>query len=309
MTKLSTPTFHILAACALLAGAGAAGAHVSLPPGGATVGSEYNAAFRVGHACEGAKATTGLAVRLPKGFVLTDAQARKGWKLDAPKAGSAEGEVRWTAETPQNALPGSERGEFVLRGKVPATPGPLWFKVRQDCDVGSVDWAEVPAAGSTTAGLKKPAAKLDVVAQGVATVDVRDAWVRQSVPGQSGTGAFMKLTAPTGTKLVGISTPAAGVAEVHEMKMEGDTMRMRELAGGLELPAGKTVELKPGGYHVMLMDLKGAMTKGATVPMTLKFEDAKGAKTTLELKLPVGAPEGAAAAAAPAAGGAHQHKH
>ena len=61
--------------------------------------------------------------------------------------------------------------------------------------------------------------------------------------------------------------------------------------------------------HVMLMDLKGAMTKGATVPMTLKFEDAKGAKTMLELKLPVGAPEGAAAAAAPAAGGAHQHKH
>src|SRR5690606_34829876 len=120
--------------------------------------------------------------------------------------------------------------------------------------VGSVDWAEVPASGSATVGLKAPAAKLDVVAQGVATVDVRDAWVRQSVPGQSGTGAFMKLTAPTGTKLVGISTPAAGVAEVHEMKMEGDTMRMRELSGGLDLPAGKTVELKPGGYHVMLMD-------------------------------------------------------
>nr|WP_242631154.1 copper chaperone PCu(A)C [Variovorax paradoxus] len=143
-----------------------------------------------------------------------------------------------------------------------------------------------------------------MVAQGVATVDVRDGWVRQSVPGQSGTGAFMKLTAPTGTKLVGIATPAAGVAEVHEMKMEGDTMKMRELPGGLDLPAGQTVELKPGGYHVMMMDLKQPLTKGSTVPVTLRFEDAKGQKTSLDLKLPVGAPEGADAAAP-----AHQHKH
>ncbi|RSZ32779.1 copper chaperone PCu(A)C [Variovorax sp. 553] len=290
------------AACAMLAGMGAAVAHVTLRPGGVTVGSDYDAAFRVGHACEGAKATTGLAVRLPKGFILSDAQARKGWKLDVQKAG--DGEVRWTAEKPENALPGSERAEFVLRGKVPATPGTLWFKVLQTCDTGVADWAEVPASGNSTAGLKSPAAKLNVVAQGVATVDVRDGWVRQSVPGQSGTGAFMKLTSPTGAKLVSISTPAAGVAEVHEMKMEGDTMKMRELAGGLDLPAGQTVELKPGGYHVMMMDLKGALAKGATVPMTLKFEDAKGAKTSLDVTLPVGTPEGA-----DAAGAAHQHKH
>jgi len=285
----------------LLAVAAAASAHVTLSGGSATVGSDYSAAFRVGHACEGAKATTGLAVRLPKGFILSDAQARKGWKLDVQKD-TGDGEVRWTAENPQAALPASERAEFVLRGKVPGTPATLWFKVKQTCDVGSTDWAEVPASGTSTAGLKSPAARLDVVAQGVATVDVRDAWVRPSVPGQSGTGAFMKLTAPAGGRLVGISTPAAGVAEIHEMKMEGDTMRMRELPRGLELPPGQTVELKPGGYHVMMMDLKQALAKGATVPVTLKFEDAKGQKSSLELKLPVGAPAGVAAPA-------HQHKH
>ncbi|GAC1606728.1 MAG: DUF1775 domain-containing protein [Ramlibacter sp.] len=295
-------TLKTIAACAMLTGVTAALSHVTLPPGGATVGSDYNAAFRVGHACEGAKATTGLAVRLPKGFVLSEAQARKGWKLEVHKGG--DGEVRWTAETPQDALPGSERAECVLRGKVPGTPGPLWFKVLQTCDTGSADWAEVPSSGSSTAGLKRPAARLEVVAQGVATVDVRDGWVRQSVPGQSGTGAFMKLTAPAGARLVGITTPAAGVAEVHEMKMEGDTMKMRGLPGGLDLPAGQTVELKPGGYHVMMMDLKGALTQGATVPMTLKFEDAKGVKTSLDLRLPVGAPEGA-----DAAGSGHQHRH
>ncbi|MDB5828306.1 MAG: hypothetical protein JWQ73_2526, partial [Variovorax sp.] len=269
----------------------------------ATVGSDYRAAFRVGHACKDAGATTGIGVRLPAGFVLANAEPRAGWKLDVQRAsGSASAnnsaaatEVRWTAESPQNAVPGKERAEFVLNGKVPAEPGPLWFKVLQTCDVGSTDWAQVPPSGASTDGMPEPAARLMVVAAGVATVDVRDAYVRQSVAGQSGTGAFMKLTSPSGSRLVGISTPAAGVAEVHEMKMEGDTMKMRAVAGGLDLPAGQTVELKPGGYHVMMMDLKEALPKGAFVPMTLRFEDAKGAKTSLELKLPVGAPEGAAA--------------
>ena len=137
-------------------------------------------------------------------------------------------------------------------------------------------------------------------AQPAAQVEVSDAWVRRAVPGQSGTGAFMKLSAPSGARLVGVSTPAAGVAEVHEMKMEGDTMKMRGVPS-LELPARQTVELKPGGYHLMLMDLKQPMRSGSTVPFTLRFEDAKGAKSSLELSLPV--------RAAPAAAGEQEHKH
>lgn len=119
------------------------------------------------------------------------------------------------------------------------------------------------------------------------TVEVKDAWVRTSVQGQKATGAFMKLTARDGARLVGASSPVAGISEVHEMKMEGDVMKMKAVAGGLELPAGKTVELKPGGYHVMLMDLKAALPKDSTVPLTLMFKDAKGAETKLELKVPV----------------------
>jgi hypothetical protein len=85
------------------------------------------------------------------------------------------------------------------------------------------------------------------------------------------------------------------------MKMEGDTMRMREVKGGLPLPARQTVELKPSGYHVMLMDLKQPLAKGSTVPLTLQFEDAKGQKSALEVQVPV-----LAGAAAPAGG---EHKH
>ncbi|MEO7939488.1 MAG: copper chaperone PCu(A)C [Burkholderiaceae bacterium] len=118
-------------------------------------------------------------------------------------------------------------------------------------------------------------------------IDVKNGWVRTSVQGQSATGAFMTITAKQDTRLVGIVTPVAGVAEVHEMKMDGGVMKMRAVEGGLALPAGKPVELSPGGYHVMLMDLKAALPKDSTVPLTLVFKNAKGIESRVELKLPV----------------------
>ena len=138
---------------------------------------------------------------------------------------------------------------------------------------------------------------------GTANVDVKDAWVRSSVPGQTGTGAFMKITAKTGMQLVGVSSPVAGVVEVHEMKMDKDIMKMRALPV-LDLPTGKTIELKPGGYHVMLMDLKQPLLKDSKIPLTLTFKDAKGVQTRMELALPVTnvAPGGASGKADP-------HKH
>ena len=135
------------------------------------------------------------------------------------------------------------------------------------------------------------------------SVEVKNAWVRTAVPGQKATGAFMTLSAKDGSQLVGAYSPVAGVTEIHEMKMEGDVMKMRALPAGLDLPAGKAVELKPGGFHVMLMDLKAALPKDSTVPLTLTFKDAKGVESKLELKLPV-------AAANPAGGkDAGMHKH
>lgn len=142
------------------------------------------------------------------------------------------------------------------------------------------------------------------------TIEVREAWIRTTVQGQKGTGAFMKITAKGGAKLVGGSTPVAGGADVHEMKMDGNIMRMRAVPA-LDLPAGKTVELKPGGYHFMLTDLKQPLVKGSTVPLTLVFKNAQGVESKVELKVPVSteAP-GASAAAVNAADKAHgEHKH
>ena len=136
-----------------------------------------------------------------------------------------------------------------------------------------------------------------------AAVKVEGAWARATVKGQKGTGAFMNITARQGTRLVGVSSPVSGVAEVHEMKLENDIMRMR-VVPVLDLPAGQTVSLKPGGYHVMLMDLKTPLANQSTVPLTLRFKDAKGVESQLDLVLPVSL---AAPGVVTGKSGAHRH--
>jgi len=118
------------------------------------------------------------------------------------------------------------------------------------------------------------------------TVKVEDAWVRGTVAQQKATGAFMRLTAQNAARLVSASSPVAGVVEIHEMAMDKDVMKMRQIPG-LDLPAGRTTELKPGGYHVMLMDLKQPMKAGDVVPMTLVFEDAAKQRFTQDIQAPV----------------------
>jgi hypothetical protein len=121
-----------------------------------------------------------------------------------------------------------------------------------------------------------------------AQVTVTDAWVRGTVQGQMATGAFMTLQSANAARLVEASSPVAGVVEVHEMTTQNNVMRMRAVKA-LDLPAGRAVELKAGGYHVMLMDLKQQMKEGEVVPLTLVVESA-GKRETIEVKAPVRAP-------------------
>ena len=120
----------------------------------------------------------------------------------------------------------------------------------------------------------------------LAQVSVKDPWVRATVAGQKATGAFMQIADPAGGKLVSASTSVAGVVELHEMSMEGSTMKMRAIPG-IELPAGKTVELKPGGLHVMLMDLKQPLAAGDSVALTLIVEGKDKKRETIEVKAAV----------------------
>ena len=120
----------------------------------------------------------------------------------------------------------------------------------------------------------------------MAQVTVKEPWVRATVSAQKATGAFMQITSAQDARLVEAKSPVAGVVEVHEMVMEKDVMKMRAIKG-LDLPAGKTVELKPGGYHVMLMDLKEQMKEGTTVPVTLVVESKDRKRSTVEVKAAV----------------------
>lgn len=130
-------------------------------------------------------------------------------------------------------------------------------------------------------------------------VVVTEGWVRSIGPGQQSTAAYMKLKAPVNVQLIDVSTPAAEVAEVHEMILDGNVMKMRARPY-LELPAGTTVEMKPGGIHVMLMLLNQPLLKKARIPLTLRFKSSQGLESTLAVTLPVVSAAPGSASAKPA---------
>jgi len=116
-----------------------------------------------------------------------------------------------------------------------------------------------------------------------AQVTVDKPWVRTTVAQQTTTAAYLTITSARGGKLVSASSPVAAAVDVHEMKMAGDMMKMRAV-DALPLPVGKAVELKPNGYHMMLMGLKAPVKAGDVVPIKLVIEDAKGQRKTVDVK-------------------------
>lgn len=154
--------------------AGAAQAHVVLEQKEAEAGSAYKAVLKVGHGCDGS-ATRQISVTLPSGFRGAKPTPKAGWTL-ALRTATLErpyeshgkpvteglAELSWTANTEADHLQDAWADEFIVRGTLPAHAGTLWFKVRQTCVKGESNWAEVPAEGSSTQGLKEPAARLTV---------------------------------------------------------------------------------------------------------------------------------------------------
>jgi uncharacterized protein YcnI len=157
-------------------------AHVVLQDPAAAAGTGYRATFTVGHGCDGSAttATTAIQVRIPEGFQGAKPMPKPGWTLRISTARLAKpydshgktitedvAEITWTANGRDNALPEAWYDEFVLRGTAPHQPGPIWFKVLQTCEKGRNDWSQVPANGTSTTGLKTPAALLEVLDIGI----------------------------------------------------------------------------------------------------------------------------------------------
>ena len=141
------------------------------------------------------------------------------------------------------------------------------------------------------------AASLAAQATWAANISVTDAWARATVPGQQVSGAYMQIRSDADARLLSATSSVVPRVEVHEMRMDGDVMRMREVQA-IDLPKGKTVSLQPGGFHIMLMNLPKPIAAGELIPLTLVVESG-GKKQMVEVK----------AEARAAGGGAMQHQH
>lgn len=131
-------------------------------------------------------------------------------------------------------------------------------------------------------------------------------WVRATVPQQRSTGAFMALTARADARLVAAESPVARVVEVHEMALQDNVMRMRQVPA-IALPAGQAVALEPGGYHLMLIDLHRQVKEGETVDLTLHLEWADGRRSQVAVQAPVRPLTARAAGHGGHGGAAHAH--
>ncbi len=287
----------------------AAGAHVTLEQSEATIGSTMKITLRVPHGCDGA-ATNGLTVTLPDGVYDAKPMPKPGWTLATVTGAYAtpftshgttvtEGvrEIAWTG----GALDAAWYDEFTFRatlGTGLVAGDALSFPTVQDCTTATTDWTDTSGAPD----VPNPAPSLTLVAGGaghddhaaaapgteVGALRITAPFSRATLPNAPVAGGFLTIT-NTGTtddRLIAAASEAAGRIEVHEMEMKGDVMRMRELKGGLPIPAGATVSLDPGGYHIMFMDLAHPFARGTSVPVTLTFEKAG----SVDVALPIGAP-------------------
>ena len=320
-TKIITSTLFIAAVSTAQALA-----HATFVDGSAEQESTVVAALQVPHGCEGGLATTEVQIKLPEGFISAKPQPKAGWELEVIKGDyrkayknhgkeikSGPVEIRWKGGN----LPDEFYDTFAVQGKVSSVEvgQELPFKVTQLCgDKGKVSWDEVAAAGVDPHSLKNPAPTIKVTAKARAgghdhagmsmdmdvvkagNLEVSGGATKAMLPGQPVGGGYVTIKngGDSDDKLIGVESSAAGRAEIHEMAMVNDVMKMRKLDEGIVIPAGQTVELKPGGLHMMFFDVKKPFAEGDKVPVTLIFEKAG----KVDVILSAGAAKG---------GGDHQH--
>jgi uncharacterized protein YcnI len=297
-------------------------AHPSLETRSATVGSSYKAVIKIPHGCDGSP-TTRVRVVIPEGVIGVRPKPMPGWSIETKRGPYArsykfyhgavltEGvkEIIWSGK-----LLDEHFDEFVFAAFLTdslAAGTTLHFPVYQDCEKGAHAWADVPAPGQNAHALTSPApgiALLPVADKGqaaqtfkVGTLVIEAPWARATPGGAQVGGGYMKITntGKDADRLVGGSLPIAGEVEVHEMAMTGNVMKMRRLADGLEIKPGESVELKPGGNHLMFMGLRGGLKAGQPIKGTLVFQKAGTVEVEYRVA-PIGAPSGGG-------GGGHSH--
>ncbi len=293
---------EITSAIALtLASTGLALAHATFEKPEAQQNNYYKAILQVPHGCDG-QATLKVRVQIPEGVIAVKPMPKPGWTLETVKGDytgeyevhgksvtSGIKEIIWTG-----SLEDEHFDQFVFQARMTdALPAnaTTYVPVTQECADGSVGWTEIPARGQDPHSLKRPAPGIMILAAdsghgghgGHAAAEVKAGdlviatpVIKATPPNAPVSGGYMTIgnSGTAGDRLVSGSADFAGKVEIHEMAMEGDVMKMRPVEGGLEIPAGGSVVLKPGGFHVMFMQLKEQMKPGEKRKAKLVFEKA-----------------------------------
>ncbi|HZY21463.1 MAG TPA: DUF1775 domain-containing protein [Beijerinckiaceae bacterium] len=278
---------------AIIAVATTALAHSTLETSQASPSSTYKGVLRVPHGCKG-EATKTVRIQIPETIIDVRPMPKAGWTLTTLRGAYAKSydlygkpvaegvkEIVWSG----GELPDAFYDEFVFQaqftGELAGKSVPI--PVVQECASGAERWIEIAAEGQNPHSLKAPAPIVKVKAPALAgksykvgAITVEAPWSRATPGGAQVAGGFMRIT-NTGTtpdRLVGGTSSIAGRFQLHAMSMTDNVMRMRELDNGLAIRPGETVELKPGGFHLMFLDLKQSLKEGQTVKGTLVFEKA-----------------------------------
>ena len=313
--------FHLyraaLLAAAFLVTATQAHAHATLENTQGQPGKSYKGVVRIGHGCEGT-ATTTLKVSIPEGMIGVKPMPKPGWKLETIK-GEYAGTYTLYSEKLTNGvkeiiwsggnLPDDFYDEFVFSGAIAkdlTADKPLYVPMVQECEKGVHNWVQIPAPGQDAHALKEPAPSIRLIAAPVAPVSVKlgdlmisQPWARATPLGAPVAGGYIRIenTGTVADRLVSGVSDISAVLDFHQMRTEEGVMKMRALEDGLLIPPGQTVELKPGGYHIMFTGLKRQLKAGESFKASLVFE--KAGPVTLEFRV-----EGIGASA-PAGGDDH----
>ncbi|SCW58583.1 hypothetical protein SAMN02927900_02957 [Rhizobium mongolense subsp. loessense] len=313
-------TIKTLSAAALVSATAftAAQAHVTFLDPEAPQEKTFLLTLQVPHGCDG-KPTNEVQVKLPEGFVFAKPQPKAGWELEVikgdyqktydnhgTKVKSGPVEIRWKG----GKLSDDFYDTFVIQGKVSGVDAgtSLTFPVKQLCGDAAEAWDQVAIDGGDPHKLKSPAPLLKVVAGGgtghdhgdmagmdmngasggtaiLGDLEISGAFTKAMLPGQPVGGGFftVKNSGKTDDTLVVVSSPTAGQVQMHEMAMQNNVMKMRELKDGIAIPAGGTVKLAPGGLHLMFQKVKAPFKQGESVPVTLTFEKAGKIDVTLKV--------------------------
>ena len=262
-----------LVAVSVFAIASPAMAHMTLQHPSSAPGESYEGVLVLPHGCDGA-ATDRVRLIVPEGFLDAQAAPKDGWTVAVE-----DGTIEWS----DGSVADDAVETFAFTGTFAAdiAVADVLFPVEQHCGDAALGWEPAVSLGKGEA----PVASHGDHGVTVGDLTLSGAFTRATLPNAPVGGGYVTITnnGAEADRLVAAESPFSPDVQVHQMAVVNDVMQMSELPDGLEIPAGESVTLAPGGLHLMFMNIAKPFVEDETVPVTLTFEKAG----TVEIELAV----------------------